>query len=457
MAEEPKESFRIRYEVEMTLYTESGNESFQPVRIKGMSRYIDYAKHFTPMLTITTMLNTGHVKIIKNNENTMMCKFILYKLKYTNSSDVKDRVVVEKTILYDTVLVPIIETEDVMNLRENEDTVPIPEGEPQQIDEMYSNDLSRNMNLYQVRFYMNTIDYYTMYKRNLNFVLRGGKDSSIITVDTALRFICENINVGGYILDMPDNMLPYENIVIPPGNVKNSIDMLQMLYGVYLKGILSFYDMDNRMYILNRYSKSHEYEEGRIRKCELVIDTNREKTAHGSMIYLDDAVIQHYNYKELEDNSIGIAAGEVFGDSIVFTNFGIGTEAFYFEDGKLASVKPASREFLRNTLSHSKTGVGLSFEYDELNNSFNMFSVLEELGITKTYVVNTEGMDLDCLRPNVIFSIRMNSDKEVDNNRFVDKLFPILSFNQEFVRDNDISSDNVFISYETIMLAELND
>ena len=457
MADEKVVNYKIRYKVEIVLFTEVGNDTIIPVRLKGLTKHVDYSKHFSPILTANLLLSVGHVKIIKNNQDTLLAKFTVTKIKYIeNTESLKDRHAVEEFIVYDTIMVPIIEAEDIVNLREMEDTVAYPsDKDGLSIEESYSDGLDRRMNLYEVRVYLSSLEYHRMYKKSYNTILRG-KDGGLITVDSALKYICETCGVGGYIVDMPDNNYPQQNIIIPSGNVKYCLDMLQKMYGIYLKDMVTFYDLDSRMYVLNKFSSLHEYEEGFPRTVNLSVGTNKESTNHGSCSYLDDGAIVHSIFKGIQDESISIAAGEAYGDSIVFTNFGMGQETFINDNGKLKNVEQANREFLRRTLSHAKTGLGMSFEYDELNNPYNMFSELEAVGITSMYIVSADGMDLNCLKPNVVYTIRINSDNEKDNGRYDGKTFSLMSYTQQFVRDNELGGMDQFKTFETLLLADTN-
>lgn len=447
----PGFTVKVRYRAEVTLFTEDGKGIIHPTRIKSFSKYVDYSKSFTPLFTMTLMLTMGHVKIIKANEKNILCHIKLTKLKYLNSiATTKNREEVESGIVFDTIFVPIVEPEDIKSFRDLPDTT-----DDSSPEDMFVSGPDRSLNLFEVRMYLNTVDYHLMYKKSYNTVLRG-KDNGKITVDSALKYICETCGAAGYILDMPDNVIPYNNIIIPSGNVKFCIDMLQTSYGIYLKDITSFFDLDGTLYIISRLKPNHEFEAGKIRLTNLVIETDREQTNPGAVTYLDNNQVNHSVYKGVEDQSMSIASGEAYGDTIVFSNYGFGTEVFSFVDGKFEGANSATREYVRNVLSHNATGVGLSFEYDELNNAFNMFSSLESLGLDSFYVVQSDGMDCDCLKPNVLFTITVNSNKSAEDNfRYYERIFPIISYIQEFTRDNDLGTTNIFQSFETIVLGNV--
>ena len=446
---EPNKIYSIRYRIETKLFTEDGKNNIDPIRIESMNWSTDYAKSFTPRLTIALQLLPSQIRVIKHNENRILLQMILTKVKYINSTEnATNRIPVEYEIIFDKVFVPIIEAEDLIYLREypeSKDELPIEE------QEVGAND--RSLNIFNVRMYLNTIDYHIMYKQTFNTILRGDNNGKI-GVDTALRFICETTHNEGYIVDIPDNKIPFENIIIPPGNVKYSIDSLQVLYGVYLHDILSFYDIDSKLYVLSRLNNIHDYEKGKTCKTILQVSpiNDLEGITPGNVIYDTEDTIIHTMVKDLDDLSIGIAEGEANGDVIVFTNYGFSSETFVYKDNKLEEINPATREYIRNAISHSKTSKGVSFEYDELNNSYNMFSKLNDLGISSIFIAKTEGVDINCLKPNVIYNINIVGD-ENDNSRFVNKEFNLLGFTQDFVRDNDSGENDIFKTFEVLQLA----
>ena len=450
-----KQPFLIRYNIVTKLFTDDGKYDFEPVRLQSIVNTVDYSKSFTPMMTATFQFAHTHMNIIRKNENRLLISIKMTRIKYiSNSADNSNLNEAVSDIVFDTIFVPIVESSDITAIREYEES---PDKSAVQEEDVmvYGND--RTLNLYTVRMYLNTLEYHLMYKKTYNTVLRGANNSTI-TIDTALRFICESCGAKGYIIDKPDNIFPMENIIIPPGNVKYCFDVLQTMYGVYLKDILSFFDIDSKLYILSRLKKEHDFEKGKPKEVQLIIATtsDTESLVPGLVIYDTNDTIIHTSIKKFEDRNVGIASGEAYGDSIIFTNFGLASDAFKYVDGKLANVNSASEEYLRNTVSHNSTGEGVSFEYDELNNSFNLFSTLESMGITSLYIVKTEGMDIDCLKPNVIFKIKLSStDKKLDE-RFIDKKFPVMGYVQQFLRERG-SQNDIFKTFETISLANLND
>lgn len=449
MTTDPNKIFQVRYKIETKLFTEDGKNEIIPIRISTLSWRVDYSMSFTPMITLILQLIPAHINIIKNNENTILLSMKMTKVKYQSSmEDMTNRIPVESEIVFDTIFVPIVETDDIINLKEFSEST-----EESGIEDQYIGGNDGRLNIYNVRFYINTLNYHLMYKRTFNAVLRN-KSNKDVTVDTALKFIAETADIKGYIMDTPDNKIPYPNIIIPPGNVKYVIDSLQILYGIYLYDILSFYDIDEKMYILSRLSKTHDYEKGKIKKTVLQVSpaNDVERIGNGTVIYDNDDTIFHTMIKNLEDNSNNISEGEAFGDTIVFTNYGFSSESFKYKNDKVDEINPSTREYIRNAISHSKTSKGISFEYDELNNYYNMFSNLNTLGITNIFTAKTEGMDINCLKPNVMYNIQI-AGNERDNLRFKNKDLNLLGFTQEFYRDNDSGEYDVFKTFEILMLA----
>ena len=439
--------FKIRYALDATFFTGDGKTMITPVKIKSFFKEVDYTKLFTPIFTIIPMFTMSDLKILKDNEQNIICSVKLQKVKYNSPSGSSlDKTEVERTAVFETIFIPILESEDIKSFR---DLLP-----KDDMTEYSSQD--RSHNIFEVRVYLTSLSYNTMYKRNFNAILRGTSEG-YITIGSALKYVCETCGVEkGYIIDMPDNDMVYHNIVIPPGNVKFTFDVLQLLYGVYMKDILTFYDLDGILYILSRLKDDHEYQKDAIRSLDIIINTDRNNSDPGTVFYKDGNKAVYSLYKGLEDKSISIASGEAYGDGIIFTCYGFGDQVFVYENGAFKQSNDPTREFLRNTLSHEKTPMGLSFEYDELNNAFNMFSTLEMLGIHTFHVLKTEGMDMDFLKPNVLFTVSVNSTNPTDSDKYTGKVFPIGSYKQEFFRDNDITSTNIFKSFETVILLDVS-
>lgn len=446
---EYNKDYLIRYKFSTTLFTEDGKYQFEPTRLDSLTVEADFAKSFTPMATLYLQLDTGQTRIVKKNQNGLLLSFKMEKAIFILDEKSNDRREVESEIIFDKVFIPIVESEDIAKIDEYQDY----SDENRGTFDIYT-DNPEQLRTEQVRMYISTLDYHLMYKKTYNTVLRG-KNNSQISVDTALRFICETCGAKGYIIDPPDNVIPYENIIIPPGNVKYCLDMLQTMYGIYTKDLLSFYDFDGKLYILSRLKNEHEYEEGKPRETRLQLYTCTDDHFVPGLVKYEPNFIMHTGFNAFDDTSPGVAAGEAYGDSIIFTNFGFASEIFEFKDGKLNNVNPGSREYLRDAVSHKNTGMGLSFEYDELNNSFNMFSNLLNHSLNSLYIVRTKGMDIDCLKPNVSYSIELMCRDEHENDRFRNKKYPLVAFLQEFSRDNEVNDHNIYKTNEVVSLANM--
>lgn len=441
--------FKIRYRCELQFFTDDGKITFSPIKIKEFEKEVDYSKSFTASLNFNALFDSTHVNIIKENQDKLLVKLTLSKVKYINAKDSKPREEVETTIDVEDVFLPFFEQEDLVSFRD----VPKTRDPDAPMTDALVNGQDRSLNLFEVRIYMHQLKYHEMYKKIYNFVIRG-KNNGQINVATALKYICETCGVDGYIIDMPDNNIQFNNIIIPPGNVKHCIDVLQITYGVYLKDICSFYDLDGKFYILSKLNIKHEFEKDKPRVTILNVTVDRNESDHGTAIYKENNVVEHSIYKGILDSSIAIISGEAYGDSIVFTNYGYGMDAFVFADGKLGKTNPVTREFIRNATSHQDTSLSINYEYDELNNPFNMFSNLRSIGLDSFYIVASEGMDSDCLKPNVVFQINVTSNGENDNVKYAGKFFPIMSYKQKFLRDNDVTSMDIFKTTEAIILAD---
>jgi len=453
MADQKKSGpFKIFYTIECVLYSEDEPEkSIKPMKIESLNIGVDYSKVFTPLMTITLKLTHTDVEFVKTNDRSLLMNLQLCRVKGIDNANSSGSQAVEKDIVLDVCCIPVIETEDIENLRNFEKA---PDKKSSQED-MAGSIQDRVGSAYAVRFYLTTVDYTQMYKRTINTVLRG-PDNSQITVDTALRFLCETAGLHGYILDKPDNVIPQDNIILPPGNIRFAFDVLQKLYGCYLDDMLVFYDLDGKLYVLSRLSSEHDFEEGKIKESHLRVAVRRDVDSFppGLTVYDGNTIISTV-IGNVEDGELGVSSGEAYGDIIVFSNYGFADQAFQYKDGELDSITKPSREYLRDAISHRHTGTGVSFEYDELNNNFNLFSMLATYGASSMYIVNLKSVDIDMLKPNVVYSISLLSENENDNDRYVGRKFPLAAYTLDFYRDNEITQD-AFSTNARIMLLNMD-
>jgi len=450
-----QKTFKIYYTIDVMLYSEDEPEkSIKPMKIDSMTWSVDYSKVMTPLTTIILRLTHTDIQFIKTNDRSLLMNMKITRIKGIDEANASSTKAVETDIVLDTTFIPVIEVEDIENLREFEKA---PDSNSSQAD-MSGSIQDRTNSAYSVRFYLTTVNYSQMYKRTINTVLRGPNNKEI-TVDTALRFLCETAGTHGYILDKPDNIIPMDNIIIPPGTIKFAFEVLQKMYGCYLNDILVFYDLDAKLYVLSRLLPEHDYEKGKVREANLKIAVRRdiEGFPPGLTVYDEDSLIIMTAIGNVEDSELGVSSGEAYGDIIVFTNYGFSDAAFKYKDGELDSVTKPNREYIRDAISHRHTGTGISFEYDELNNNFNLFSVLATYGASSMYIVRLKNIDIDILKPNVIYSISLLSEIEKDNDRFVGRKFPLGAYECTFKRNNEVSGiTNAFTADVSVMLMNMD-
>ena len=424
--------------------------------IISVEKEVMYGETLTPMLTVIFRSTPIDVNIIKKSEGSL-----LVKIKKTDFRRIKGNPIIlngespmESTISFDTMFVPLFESEDLSDISKAKNSDEL-------INDPYSDNPAKDMRYTEVRMYLHTLAYHKFHKTMYNCVYRGPKDARVYVGDV-LTALIEDAPCTGCVVDGVSNIIPYKNIVIPPGDLRYAIDALQITYGIYDRGLLLYFDFDGKLYILNRFSNKHRHEANKTKRVVMKIATTMgESEAAGNHLieYLDDNTMLYTMSQNIEIESEEISSGEAEGDVLTYTNYGFGKKAFYDGDnGKLGVDTPISRQYVRESLSHLHTGQKTAVDYDELNNPFNLQSYMAELGITTTFTLDCKGMDEDAMLPNVVYSVVLDSTNKDMVNRFRDGNYPIMGFNKLWTRKTtDKIEDSHFISTDTIILAEVDD
>ena len=429
------DTFELKYTWEIRLFTEDKEPvDITPLYINSVEKNVDYKKHFTAYLKVEIGLNNTHMAIVKENKIKLLAEVKMYKHLAMVQPDSKEpsTSIVSTTLDLHNIFSVILEEEDFAD-----DKKDLTEEELNNRDELDTpvNDIDSN----NVTIYLNSLTYQHMRKKTYNHVLKGsGTDKpSTIDVTSALRYIAETSGCTGYIMDEPDNIVPYEYIILPSGGLRMTIEALQTLYGVYTRGILPFIDLDGTLYLLSKYSDTHDVAENGYNNVMIIVD-NRQGDDFGPMnahrtTYNDkDKSITYSIFQTMAETEANIAMGEVLGDGVIYSNYQMGKEALTYVKGELKETANPTREYLRGIKSHEKTGVKLSFDYDELNNPFHLYSEIAKNSVHSLVHFGGIKMDTECFKPNTIYTIKVISESSDKSIRYENRFFIIDSYSNRW-------------------------
>ena len=450
--------YSISSEWKFTIFNADGTLDMKEVIVDTIEMDVDYLTGFAPMLTVQFSLSTNQAaKVLKNIDNILV-RAEYYQMKFSgfDGKNIADDVPTERDLVFDNVFIPLVDSDDLSEIQAIKET-----------DDLDLEDANRfpdgnekHFKVFGVRMYLLTMSYTRSRKKVFNSVIRGDNNLPI-NVGAALQYILEHSICSGYIVDVPDNVIEYNNIIIPPLNLRGSIEWLHTTYGLYLDGLGLFFDLDDKFYVFKKLSVEHEREEGSLENINIISKNGEESSgslSDGKVKYSNNGTVLTYVINQgVQINTTEISTGEAEGDSVIFTNYGFGRDSLLYDfKGNVVDSHPCVREYIRNAKSHNQSDKKVVFEYDELNNSFNTFSFLKESNISTFISVNTTNIDYESLKPNTKWTFSIQGTDIVTKNMIENKAYPIVSYNRVWRRGRGNSIPFRYSSEEAIVLADID-
>lgn len=433
---DPLKTYNYLYRFEVEFYVPNKDISILPMKILYAVKDSTYLTNFMPTLKMEMLINTRDTFILKKYQDEVLSKITLVSYKYNTRSPMGENAaasgeLVDTKIEFSEVFEPIFDKSTFpAHLREEEHEDDRLYAEDPKVANIATETMHRNImcNFFNLRGI-------TLNKGLFNAVLA---DTS---VGSTILFILSNSGVKRAIIDPPTNTSEYTNIIVPPHNLRSSIEELQARYGIYENGVLIFYDF-NTLYILDRFAQSHEFEKGDSMRSiiqvyeadinpQLILDIFEDKD--NTLIY--DATIL------LERFDSSIASGEIEGNSFMFSNYKMGVNSVIFENGqfKANEAAPAASVLLRDTDTHKSSGEKTILDYDELSNPYNMASYFNATETLKNqYHFSLAGVNIQSFKPNKFIQLRFEN---VTKNKTFGGSYTMLRNILSFEPANETSSD----------------
>lgn len=446
----PENTFNYIYRMDIEFYVPDKDIKIKAKKILHAIKDSNYATNFMPTLKVEMLIDKLDFFKLEEYQSELLAKITITSYKYNTKIDsgtnsIGSGELVDTSIELDEIFEPIFESGTFPTHYRTEEF---------EDDRHYSNDPG-HINLPNETMTKNVMCNFF----NLTGILLNKTTFNIIfgetTVGSALLYLLNSLNVKRIIVDPPINTSEYTNIIIPPHNFRASLEELQTRYGIYENGILVFYDF-NTLYILDRYSTTHEFEEGDTMSSKVQVyevDKNpqlilniSEDTDH--TIYYDASIY-------LEKNDTVIATGEIVGNAFMFSNFKMGLNSVVYKDGRFQPDKssPAAAVLLRDGETHKSSGVKIIMDYDELSNPYNIASYFNSSETLKNqYNFSLTGVNIKSFKPNKF--IDLVYENVTKNNKFGGSYIMtrnILTFESNNAMSPDLTcSANIFITRKII-------
>jgi hypothetical protein len=215
--------FKYKFEVSLTAIFEKEDKPTKlDEYINEITVYNNYEQHVFPVLQVDMLLDADYYRKIQKNADTVKFMISIKRFKFSGSAD-------EVGSFFDTIV------NNVLLKGYDIDRKPL-----------YRDKNEDN----QKKFPMQVVAFVSKHV-NLNKELIN----KIILNQDMKNTLLNLLNTAGVssnvLFSPPDNTVKYEQIIIPPLNLTNTIEYLQTVYGIYNEGLDLFFDFKT-YYILTK-------------------------------------------------------------------------------------------------------------------------------------------------------------------------------------------------------------
>jgi hypothetical protein len=421
------DKFTFLYKPEIKIYLD-GIEPIIPARIGWITKKANFFNTFFPIYEASVETEAKNANVIFKNQFNAYCSLKITMNKYkVAENETAATEPVENEVILDHIFIPFFYKSSFSMLTSDEQNSP----------ELPTDPLTSNYRT--IKFALYSMDGLSGGKPMINAVLANG--DSGVDVGTGLGFIIENTPFKECVIDKPHNETMYKYVIIPPHNLSMAILDLQLRYGVYATGVVCFFDPPY-LYILDKYNTEHDYAEGENAKNIFNVHNNLGVGSLPSTIAeLGGGDLEYDIFSIPEKENRDIYQTELYGNIVMYTSYGLTVNALKYTEGELDSfTKPVTMLTPDVTQKHVKTGDKIQFEYDELNNSYNMGAYTK--AISPHLILSLKGIEFvnpNTFKPNS--SIQLKYTDDVEKGEELDGIYNIMGYHLIYTRSSETSEE----------------
>lgn len=366
------------------LIPNSTNIDIPVERLTGFSIEENYEDYYFPVIKVNLVLDVDvYYKILENKNN---CSLYLRIDKFFTEPGKTDPSLCKKYINDSFMIIMDENTEDMLrSVKEdqNEDNY------KERVKSVYGGlDEKNNAN---IEFYIfkpivdNT-------KKNINKILTNAN------VSDAVAYIATVGNINNIIMAQPDNTTVYNQLLLPPLSIIKSLEFIDFYYGLYKKGSLIWFGLDNT-YIVPYSGECVAYERDEVKNTTIIIpksiNTNYSNTL-GNLVKISDKT---NNYIIGDHNTISISNQSISNN--------------YLNANTLQVVDSYNEEFnTTNSSAKSKNQNFVKYFENNTENSFvsEMYSA-QSNAKSDIISIRLQNFDVSNISPNKKFNIIFEDKK----------------------------------------------
>lgn len=407
------------YKTTLMIYKKSTSETLYDFSDEPRVRYFlqsdDPHTTVMPVLKLGVMLNQDERITIQDNRDDLTFNLKIKRIERQWDDELDEYKDVSEIAMLDLEFQAFISKSDDVGLKtEEKSTV-----EEDEDENLTSSDMKGPSSMTIVKFILSCIEHRNRFKIPINFNATDASKTDVPVINALALGISKCVTgEKTVVLQTPENDKTYNQIIVPPYNLKDFCNHLQTVYGVYKSGLIIYQDL-KYLYVIPELSDNYSVPEDEHNKVFIYIYDQNVATADESKVgSYDDTdgdryvMMQPANYKfvnmgEFEKETTGNIF-DVTSDSSIDASVTYEGDSF---GGASPLVETDSGLKGTNTVSKDRT----RYFNDELDNDFAMSSLVEGLKLKQVQCnMQFRDVDIDIFKFNRIYHIIFNDDSIID-------------------------------------------
>ena len=406
------------YKTTLLIYKKSTGETLYDFTDEPRVRYFIQSDnpHVTvmPVLKLGVMLNQDERITIQDNRDDLTFNLKIIRIERQWDDELDEYKDVSEIAMLDLEFQAFIAKSDDVGLKtEEKSTV-----EEDEDNNFTTNDMKGPSSMTVVKFILSCIEHRNRFKIPINFNATDASKTDVPVINALALGISKCVTgEKSVVLQTPENDKTFNQIIVPPYNLKDFCNHLQTVYGVYKSGLIVYQDL-KYLYVIPEVSTEYEVPEDEHNKVTVYVYDQNVATADESKVgSYDDGdqyvIMQPANYKFA---NMGEFEKETTGNKFNVVSDSTVDGAVTYEGDSFGGTSPLTETDSGITGTNSVSSDRVRYFGDELDNEFATSALIERMKLKQVQCnMQFRDVDIDIFKFNRVYHFIFNDDSIIDS------------------------------------------
>ena len=408
------------YKTTLLIYKKSTGETLYDFSDEPRVRFFMEADdpHMTvmPILELGVMLNQDERITIQDNRDDLTFNLKIKRIERQWDNELDEYKDISENAMLDLEFQAFMSKNDDVGLKTEEKSLT----EEDEDNNLSSKDMKGPSSMTLVKFILSCIEHRNRFKIPINFNATDASKTDVPVINALALGISKCVTTEkSVVLQTPDNDKTYNQIIVPPYNLKDFCNHLQTVYGVYKSGLIVYQDL-KYLYVIPEVSDNYDVPEDEHNKVFIYVYDQNVATADESKVgSYDDTdsdryvIMQPANYKFI---NMGEFEKETSGNIFDVVSDTSVDGAVTYEGDSFGGSSPLVESDSGLKGSNSVSSDRVRYFGDELDNDFATSAMIEGIKLRQVQCnMQFRDVDIDIFKFNRIYHIIFNDDVIIDS------------------------------------------